>query len=152
MKLCVRVRDREYLGRLRCAPLRPRYSLSRTWTHNFITIIMVGSYVLPTNPPTLNERFKKVFLAHLKHKILLKFFHLKIFRCYSIRKIEGGIDRISTVSFCKNRFCTLLKCVSFIFISNIYVSDSILSVDFTRAVSSFFERLTYSSAFVWMMQ
>ena len=51
------------------------------------------------------------------------------------RRIEGGDDRISTVSFRKNRFCALLKCVSFIFILNIYVSDSIFSVDFTRAVS-----------------
>ena len=49
------------------------------------------------------------------------------------------------MSFCKNRFCTLLKCVSFIFILNIYVSDSILSVDFTRAVS--FCKQVVSSSF-----
>ena len=39
------------------------------------------------------------------------------------RKIEGGIDRISNVSFRQSRFCTLLKCTSFIFKLNIYVSD-----------------------------
>ena len=50
----------------------------------------------------------------------------------SSRRIEGGDDRIYTVSFRKNRFCSLLKCASFIFILNIYVLDSILSVDFTR--------------------
>ena len=31
------------------------------------------------------------------------------------RRIEGGGDRISTVSFRKNRFYALLKCVSSIF-------------------------------------
>ena len=61
------------------------------------------------------------------------------------RRIEGGGDRISTVSFRKNRFCALLKCVSFIFILNIYVSDSIFSVDFTRAVS--FCKQVVSSSF-----
>ena len=61
------------------------------------------------------------------------------------RRIEGGDDRISTVSFRKNRFCALLKCVSFIFILNIYVSDSIFSVDFTRAVS--FCKQVVSSSF-----
>ena len=45
----------------------------------------------------------------------------------------------------KNRFCTLLKCVSITFLLNIYVSDSILSVDFTRAVS--FCKQVVSSSF-----
>ena len=61
------------------------------------------------------------------------------------RRIEQGDDRISSVSFRKNRFYTLLKCVLFIFILNIYVSDSILSVDFTRAVS--FCKQVVSSSF-----
>ena len=44
------------------------------------------------------------------------------------RKIEGGCVRISILSFRKNRFCALLKCVSFIFILNICVSDSIFQL------------------------
>jgi len=61
------------------------------------------------------------------------------------RRIEQGDDRISTVSFRKNRFCALLKWTSLIFILNIYVSDSIFSVDFTRAVS--FCKQVVSSSF-----
>ena len=51
------------------------------------------------------------------------------------RRIYKGADKIVSVSKCKNWFCSLLKCVSLIFILDIYVSDSTLSEDFRRAVS-----------------
>ena len=53
----------------------------------------------------------------------------------SPRRIYRGADKIVSVSNCKNWFCSLLKCVSIIFILNIYVSDSTLSEDFRSAVS-----------------
>ena len=51
------------------------------------------------------------------------------------RRIYRGGDKIVSVSKCKNWFCSLLKCVSTIFILNIYVSDSTLSEDFRSTVS-----------------
>ena len=51
------------------------------------------------------------------------------------RRIYRGADKIVSVSKCKNWFCSLLNCVSIIFVLNIYVSDSTLSEDFRRAVS-----------------
>ena len=51
------------------------------------------------------------------------------------RRIYRGADKIVSVSKCKNWFCSLLKCVSIIFIMNIYVSDSTLSENFRKAVS-----------------
>ena len=51
------------------------------------------------------------------------------------RRICRGADKIFSLSKCKNRFCFLLKCVSIIFILNIYVSDRTLTENFRRAVS-----------------
>ena len=51
------------------------------------------------------------------------------------RRIYRGVDKIVSVSKCKNWFSSLLKCISIIFILNIYVSDSTLSEDFRKAVS-----------------
>ena len=55
-----------------------------------------------------------------------------------MRPLEGYIEELSRFSQslnAKNWFCYLLKCVSVIFLLNIYVSDSTLSEDFKRAVS-----------------
>ena len=65
------------------------------------------------------------------------------------RRIYRGAGMIFTVSKCKNWFCQILKCVSIIFILNIYASDSTLTEGFRRAVSKLIHVDSSSIHFSW---
>lgn len=75
---------------------------------------------------------------------VIRLFPVYIFLSHP-RRIEGGDDRISTVSFRKNRFCALLKCVSFILCWIFMFQIAFFLVDFTRAMS--FCKQVISSSF-----